>query len=93
MTARTRALDLLRARQRRARVVERAAADDADGLALPVGGSGDAPDAGVERAERGAHGEVADALGQPLGTVKTRIRDGLRKLRGSLAGLRPEGTA
>jgi RNA polymerase sigma-70 factor (ECF subfamily) len=119
MTARTRALDLLRARQRRARVVERAAADDADGLALPVGGSGDAPDAGVERAELShavrtslgalpapqrqaielaffgglTHGEVADALGQPLGTVKTRIRDGLRKLRGSLAGLRPEGTA
>ena len=116
MTARTRALDLLRARQRRTRTVERAAATDADGFALPVGGTADAPDAAVERdelsravrASLGAlpapqreaielaffqgltHGEVADTLGQPLGTVKTRIRDGLRKLRGSLAGLRPQ---
>src|SRR5690242_3853868 len=59
---RTRALDLVRARGRRARALERAAQSDADGLAAPLAGSAVAPDRSAEQHE--ASGLVRRSLAE-----------------------------
>jgi RNA polymerase sigma-70 factor (ECF subfamily) len=128
--ARSRALDLLRARRRRAGAEERAAAEaaatgdagslgDAFGAAVPLGGSAEPPDVALERGEAAravraslgalpepqrravalaflgglSHPDVAAALGIPLGTAKTRIRAGLRRLRETLRPFAPDAFA
>lgn len=113
---RTRALDLVRARGRRARATDAATVALDEPAAMGSGPS--APDVQVQEAETAdvvqralqtlsapqrqaielaffeglTHHEVAARLQQPLGTVKTRIRQGLLKLRDTLQGVSPERT-
>ena len=111
MIARSRALDLVRARTRRDRITESAAADWPD---APLGMGtwrGDPADV-LEHSERRrrietalgelsppqrqaielaffeglSQSEIAERLNEPLGTVKTRVRLAMQKLR---AALRP----
>ncbi|MDX2260169.1 MAG: sigma-70 family RNA polymerase sigma factor [Gemmatimonadales bacterium] len=113
--ARSRALDLMRARSRRGRLTDAAEVETASPPAM--GGGFASPMAGVladERARRIrdallalpdaqrealelayfeglSQSEIAERLDQPLGTVKTRLRLGLRKMRDLVAALGPGG--
>jgi RNA polymerase sigma-70 factor, ECF subfamily len=112
MITRTRALDRLRARKRRARIVETATlqSDLPEATALPLGSIGPEPDRHAELTDLRARvrevlhalpeqqrlvielayygglsqSEIAARLNEPLGTVKTRVRAAMTKLRSAL---------
>jgi RNA polymerase sigma-70 factor (ECF subfamily) len=104
--ARSRALDLVRARSRRERITATAAAERPDSSPAMGGWRAD-PSSGLDHAERRkqvqlalealsapqrraielaffeglSQSEIAERLQEPLGTIKTRVRLGMQKLR------------
>ena len=113
---RSRALDLLRSRRRRARMLDEATAmsDDGTSPALSTGSRSPDRDAELSEAQRLvrrslddlpapqrlvlelayfgglSQSEIAERLAEPLGTVKTRMRAGMEKLRSALKPLMGE---
>lgn len=109
MICRSRSIDLLRARGRRARLADSAVAADPD-QAPGMGRGEQSPDSDVAHSERSARvaaaldtlsppqrqaiqlaffeglsqSEIAERLDEPLGTIKTRVRLAMQKLRDTL---------